>query len=70
MYVDENGRCEFDTDRKQRFAEAARAALIAVTGFQPKVAAEHLNTLGIRTPRGSCWSPGTIVQMRERFASA
>jgi hypothetical protein len=68
LHVDENGHCEFDTDRKQRLAEVARATLAEVDGMSPKDGAAHLNHRGITTPNGAQWSPGTIVTMRQRLA--
>lgn len=68
LYIDENGRCEFDFDRKQRIDKALHCALIEIAGLSPKQGAEQLNKQGIVTPNGAAWSPSLVVLMRERIA--
>jgi hypothetical protein len=67
LHVDEHGVCEFDTDRKRRFAEVVGATLAEVTGIPPKEAAEQLNQRGITTPAGARWGAGTVAQLRQRY---
>jgi hypothetical protein len=67
LYVDKDGGCEFDFEREQRFADAARKILAEIAGLTPEAGAAHLREGGIKAPSGAQWQAGTIVQMRQRF---
>jgi len=68
LHVDEKGCCEFEADRRQRIDEELRRTLTEIVGLPAKEGAEQLNQRGITTPSGAQWSPGTVVQMRDRVA--
>ena len=61
---------EFDAYRKQRVVKHMRSALTEIAGMPPKEGADQLNQRGITTLNGAKWSPGLVVQMRQRFEVA
>jgi hypothetical protein len=70
LHVDEHGHCEFGADRKRRVAKDMHAVLTEIAGMPPKEGAEQLKQRGLTTPNGAPWSPGLVVQMRQRLALA
>jgi hypothetical protein len=68
LHVDDNGRCEFAIDRKQRIEKELRSILSRIAGMSAKEGAEHLNQRGITTPNGGQWSLPLVMTMRERVA--
>jgi hypothetical protein len=68
LYVGEDGGCEFDFEREQRYGAAIRATLATVAGLPSVEAAELLAARGERTPGNGRWTAPTVTLMRQRFS--